>query len=209
MPRAGLKQKAYREIRQRIVGGEFIPGTVLSESGLVELVGVSRTPVREALSCLEQEGLVRIIPKCGIAVKSLSVQEINALFEMRTILEPYVIRRYADRIPRDQLLSTWRAMERAYMESDAEDQYRLDAQLHRLIHESAANPYINRIMEQAVVENTRIRTLMGTIPSRLKDSYEEHRSIVEALLAERCEDAAAAMEAHLRIAHQLALQKLL
>ena len=95
------------------------------------------------------------------------------------------------------------------MESDAEEQYRLDAQLHRLIHESAANPYINRIMEQAVVENTRIRTLMGTIPSRLKDSYEEHRSIVEALLAERCEDAAAAMEAHLRIAHQLALQKLL
>ena len=95
------------------------------------------------------------------------------------------------------------------MESDAEEQYRLDAQLHRLIHESAANPYINRIMEQAVVENTRIRTLMGTIPSRLKDSYEEHRSIVEALLAERWEDAAAAMEAHLRIAHQLALQKLL
>lgn len=209
MARTGLKQKAYWEIRQRIVGGVFKPGSILSESGLVELVGVSRTPVREALSCLEQEGLVRIIPKCGIAVKGLSVQEINALFEMRTILEPYVIRRYADRIPRDQLLSTWRAMECAYMESDAEEQYRLDAQLHRLIHESAANPYINRIMEQAVVENTRIRALLGTIPSRLKDSYEEHRSIVEALLAKRCEDAAAAMEAHLRIAHQLALQKLL
>lgn len=209
MVRTGLKQKAYSQIRHQIVSGAFKPGGVLSESELVELVGVSRTPVREALAWLEQEGLVRIIPKRGVAVKSLSVQEINAVFEMRTILEPYVIRTYADRILRDQLLSTWHAMELAYTAFDASEQYRLDAQLHRLIYESASNPYINRIMEQAVVENTWIRALMGTIPSRLKDSYEEHRSVVEAILAGRYEDAAAAMEAHLRIAHQLALQKLL
>ena len=191
------------------MSGRYRPGEVFSESAMVTDLGISRTPIREALVRLEQEGLVRVIPKCGVTVRALTLSDLKALFEMRRILEPYVIRRYGHNIPRDQLLDIWQEMTQAYTASDSQRQYNADARLHSLIYSTAQNPYITKFVEQAVSENTRIRALSGILPARLTASYMEHKAIVDHLLAGDWEAAACSMEQHLSIAFDQAVQKLL
>lgn len=203
------KELAYAEIKNRILNGYYRPGEVFSESAMVTDLGISRTPIREALVRLEQEGLVRVIPKCGVTVRTLTLSELKSLFEMRRILEPYVIRCYGQQIPKDQIREIWEEMIRAYTASDAQRQYDADARLHSLIYSTAQNPYITKFVEQAVSENARIRALSGVLPARLTVSYMEHKEIVDYLLAEDWEAAASSMERHLDVAFEQAVKKLL
>ena len=78
-----LKQQAYDEIKRKIVTCEYAPNTLLNEELLREELHVSRTPIRDALSRLEQKGLITILPKKGIMVSSLSINDINMVFEVR------------------------------------------------------------------------------------------------------------------------------
>ena len=185
MASGNRKEQAYCEIKGRILSGHYRPGEIFSESAMVADLGISRTPIREALVRLEQEGLIR------------------------RVLEPYVIRRYGPDIPRAQLLDIWQEMTRAYTASDAQGQYDADARLHSLIYSTAQNPYIAKFVEQAVSENARIRALSGVLPARLTASYMEHKAIVDHLLAENWEAAARSMEQHLDIAYQQAVRKIL
>lgn len=203
------KEQAYSEIKKRITDGRYRPGEVLSESAMVAELGISRTPIREALVRLEQEELIRIIPKCGVTVRSLTLPDLKALFEMRRILEPYVIRSYGQKIPREQLQDIWQEMTRAYNASDSQGQYEADARLHSLIYSTAQNPYITRFVEQAVDKNNRIRTLSGVLPTRLGASYTEHKAIVDKLLAGDWEAAARSMEQHIDSAYSKAVEQLL
>src|SRR5262245_49870532 len=88
---------ATGELRRRIIAGEFVDGEPLRQDALAEDLGVSRNPIREALSRLESEGLVASIPYKGYVVTPLSSDEIRELFELRSLIEPELIR-YA--IPR-------------------------------------------------------------------------------------------------------------
>ena len=200
MASGNRKEQAYCEIKGRILSGHYRPGEIFSESAMVADLGISRTPIREALVRLEQEGLIRVIPKCGVAVRTLTLTDLKAL---------YVIRRYGPDIPRAQLLDIWQEMTRAYTASDAQGQYDADARLHSLIYTTAQNPYIAKFVEQAVSENARIRALSGVLPARLTASYMEHKAIVDHLLAENWEAAARSMEQHLDIAYQQAVRKIL
>ena len=94
MPKTNLKTLAYNKIRQKIVTCEYAPGTFLNEEILTEALGLSRTPIRDALGRLEQEGLIEIRPKRGIIVKSLTVSDINMIFEVRNMYEPYILKNY-------------------------------------------------------------------------------------------------------------------
>ena len=93
-----LKDKAYEMIREKIVNCELAPGSVLNESELIEEIGASRTPIREALNKLEQENLVTIIPKKCIIVRGITIDDIAEVFDARAVIEPQVLLQYADRI---------------------------------------------------------------------------------------------------------------
>ena len=101
-----LKQQAYDEIKRKIVTCEYAPNTLLNEELLREELHVSRTPIRDALSRLEQKGLITILPKKGIMVSSLSINDINMVFEVRMMYEPYALLHYGSRIPMSCSL-TW------------------------------------------------------------------------------------------------------
>ena len=103
MPKTNLKTLAYNKIRQKIVTCEYAPGTFLNEEILTEALGLSRTPIRDALSRLEQEGLIEIRPKRGITVKSLTVSDINMIFEVRNLYEPYILKNYGSLLPVERL----------------------------------------------------------------------------------------------------------
>lgn len=103
MPKINLKTQAYNTIRQKIVTCEYAPGTFLNEELLTSELGLSRTPIRDALSRLEQEGLIEIKPKKGILVMPLSINTISMIFEVRQLYEPYILLNYGTSLSIQQL----------------------------------------------------------------------------------------------------------
>src|SRR5262245_22898698 len=93
-----LKERAYDEIKRRIMTGDCTPGTFLSERQMALQLGMSKTPVRAALERLEQEGFVTISPQQGIIVRDLSIHEIADQYEIRAALETFVARSLAGRL---------------------------------------------------------------------------------------------------------------
>ena len=93
-----LKQIAYETIKRKITHCDYMPNDILSEMMLMEEIDASRTPIREALNMLSQEGLVRIIPKKGIMVLPLTMKEVAMTFEARMLMEPYIIEHYSQYI---------------------------------------------------------------------------------------------------------------
>ena len=94
MPKINLKTLAYNTIRNKIVTCQYAPGTFLNEEQLTTELSLSRTPVRDALGRLEQEGLLEIRPKCGILVRPLTLNDIDMTFEVRMLYEPYILTHY-------------------------------------------------------------------------------------------------------------------
>ena len=103
MAKTNLKTLAYKTIKQKIVTCEYAPGLYLNEEILTEELKISRTPIREALSRLEQEGLIEIKPKTGITVTSLSIKDVNMIFEIRKLYEPYILKNYGSFLSEDKL----------------------------------------------------------------------------------------------------------
>ncbi|MGB1504122.1 MAG: GntR family transcriptional regulator, partial [Acidimicrobiales bacterium] len=87
-----LSEQAYADLRNRIVRLDFAPGDVLREDALQELLGLGRTPIREALQRLAREHFITVIPRRGMFVSGIDVSELSMLFETRTVLEPYAAR---------------------------------------------------------------------------------------------------------------------
>ena len=102
-PRAYLADTVYGALRQAILDREFDPGEPLTEGELCRRFRVSRTPVREALAKLERDHLVRVVPKKGAFVRTLSHDEIRDLYEVREALEALAVRLAAPRLAREDL----------------------------------------------------------------------------------------------------------
>ena len=103
MVKTNLKTLAYNTIKQKIVTCEYAPGTFLNEEILTDELKISRTPIRDALSRLEQEGLIEIKPKKGITVTALSIKDVNMIFEIRKLYEPYILKNYGSFLDEDKL----------------------------------------------------------------------------------------------------------
>ena len=89
MKNGTLKDRAYRVIKEKIISCEYPPNAILNEGQIQAEINVGRTPVREAISCLAQENLLRIIPKKGIIISELSINEILMTYDTRELIEPY------------------------------------------------------------------------------------------------------------------------
>ena len=98
-----LRDVVFNTLRQAIITGEFAPGERLMEISLANRLGVSRTPVREALRQLELEGLVRIIPNRGAFVEGITKEDVKDIYEIRARLEGLCAKWAADRITKDQI----------------------------------------------------------------------------------------------------------
>ena len=115
MSKMNLKTQAYNTIRQKIVTCEYAPGTFLNEELLTTELGLSRTPVRDALSRLEQEGLIEIKPKKGIIVMPLSINTINMIFEVRQLYEPYILLNYGNALSVERLKDFYNILSLLYL----------------------------------------------------------------------------------------------
>ena len=187
MSKMNLKTQAYNTIRQKIVTCEYAPGTFLNEELLTTELGLSRTPVRDALSRLEQEGLIEIKPKKGIIVMPLSINTINMIFEVRQLYEPYILLNYGNALSVERLkdfyniFSSSKTNHNCYNNNDYF--YELDTEFHNFVVDACPNTYIHQNYNMIQTQAERFRYMTGNISEkRLDDTFQEHLDIIRACL---------------------------
>ncbi len=213
MPKQSRKQQAYNSIKHKILSCEYMPSSFLNEDLLCEEFQVSRTPIRDALSRLEQEHLIKIIPKKGFIVSPLTVGEINMAFEVRFLLEPYVILNYCKNMNYTDLDKMFAIVEECRMmnkTSPKEDLYESDDNFHQIIMNQCTNRYVLQTYANVQDQNCRFRILSGRYEEqRLKSTIDEHLSILDNLAKGNLEPAAEQMKSHLDNSKQAAFRTFL
>lgn len=202
MAKINLKTLAYNTIRQKIVTCEYAPGTFLNEEILTDELHLSRTPVRDALGRLEQEGLIEIMPKKGIAVTPLSIKDINMIFEIRNLYEPYILLTYGSLLPEEKLKEFYHIFTQKNAESecfkDNDYFYDLDSAFHLMIVNACPNLYLHHNYNLIRTQNERFRHMTGNVSNnRLDDTFKEHIDIIIPCMQKDWATAAEKMRFHL------------
>lgn len=207
--RAFLKNEAYSLLKQRLLHGDYSPGSFLSERELARDLGMSKTPIKTALERLEAEGYVTISPQQGIVVRELSIREIADQYEIRSALESFVVRTLAGRLTATQIDALQVSLEsQAKLRGTSEVTLgvELDATFHTQFVDFLGNQEIVRVFGQLRDRMQRIVTrVFQQNPNRLETSYDEHVAISEAVISGRGAQAADLIVAHLQRGKQLVL----
>lgn len=169
-------------LREAILLGVLMPGSWLREDELARALKVSRTPVREALRRLSDEGLTQRAANRGTVVAPMTVDEILAVYAVRESLEGLAARIAAQRRP-PGLVEELRAVHQEMLREsiDAEERARLNLDFHRIIREAAGNPYLSRFLTQVEHAVRRFGTTTLAQPGRGDSALNEHYGILEAI----------------------------
>ena len=203
-----LRDVVCETLRDAVRNGILKPGERLMEIQLAEELGVSRTPVREAIRRLELEGYVIMMPRRGTYVANLSIRDINEVFEIRTSLESLSSGLAAERITDEELERLQRLLVQigAYIESgDMGKIVETDTEFHDLLYQASRNRRLVGIISNLREQLTRFRTTSMSFPGRLKATLEEHRLIVEAIAQGDVKAARKAAEHHMEKSEQTLL----
>ena len=176
--------RAYETLRGEILAWQLAPGTVLGEVELAARLGVSRTPVREALSRLAAEGLVDAQSGRGLVVSSASVDDVRELFELRVALETTAAARAASRrdpAPFAELADEFAHAAELVTRHELEAYYDLVARFDAAVDASLGNEYLLGALRSVRTHLQRIRRLASDHPERLVRAAHEHRLIAEAI----------------------------
>jgi DNA-binding GntR family transcriptional regulator len=196
------RQQVYDGLREAIVAGTLEPGRRLSENELAELLGVSRTPVREALIRLRDDRLVEIVPQLGTFVARISVSAMADAQFIREALECAAIRLAAERAEPGDIAALDALVERqqtAVDESDHAGFHGLDDAFHGAICDLSGHGVAWAIAQRANGHLNRVRRLSLPQPGYLDKMVAEHREVVEALRAGDADAAERALRHHLRM----------
>jgi GntR family transcriptional regulator, rspAB operon transcriptional repressor len=197
--RLKASDRAYLTLRAEILDDELRAGTVLAEVEQSVRLGVSRTPLREALSRLAAEGLVSTHSGRGVVVTPVSAENVTELFEVREALEMQAARLAARR--RD--VAAFAALRIEFGDvnellADKHHYYDLVARLDAAIDDAAGNPFLVSSLDGVRTHVARIRRLSQDDPARLRDAAREHLQILDAIIDGDEPLAASATQVHLR-----------
>ncbi|SNZ19246.1 GntR family transcriptional regulator [Cohaesibacter gelatinilyticus] len=179
-----LRELALEYLRGRIVDGTFQMGQVLSERKISEELGVSKSPVREALAQLRDEGLVHIEPQKGARVFTLSEDEVIQICDFRQAIESASFELALQRDPKGLAAEMDRVVQKmvARKNEDDEDAYiALDNDFHQVIFEHAGNDYLTASYTRYVGKIAALRKLLSQLPKHTDLSFDEHKAIAEAV----------------------------
>lgn len=194
--------QVYAALRQAIVRGDLEPGQQLSENALGNDLGVSRTPVREALARLRDDRLVEIIPQFGTFVSRISVQAVGDAQFIREALECAAVRRAAELAGEDDVAVLEENLQSQDRASDADDLdafYLLDDDFHRGLCDLSGHLAVWPVSERAKSHLNRVRRLSLAMPDYLREMISEHRAVVGAVAAHDPDLAEEALRHHLRM----------
>lgn len=197
---ASLCQQAVEELRRRIVDRRLVPGQRLDEAALADGLGISRTPLREALKILSAEGLLDIRPRRGCYVAEMAQGDLDEIFPIMALLEGEVAREAtlkasaADLKRLDQLHA---ALEKHAAANDVDRYYEANYSFHDALQRIAGNHWLQHVIGdlRKLLRLSRHRSLK--LEGRLQESLGEHRALMAALHARQAETAEQVMKRHL------------
>ncbi|HVL22160.1 MAG TPA: GntR family transcriptional regulator [Amaricoccus sp.] len=197
MQRRPMGELAYAELKREIIDGDLVPASQWLEEELAVRLGMSRTPVREALVRLEQEGFVQITPRRGIRVRELTRRDVLEVNEVLECLELQAVQRLAARglgaEEMNRLDSTIAGMDEALARDDVHAWARADYAFHRLIIELAGNRHLETVATTFLDKAHRFRVKTLELRTRPRKSTSSHAATVEAI---RRMDAEMALDIH-------------
>ena len=197
---ASLKTKAYEYIKNRILMCEYEPMSFLDVSAIADELEISRTPVRDAVSMLEQEELVQVLPRHGVMVLGISSDLFSAMISTRKIVEPYAARTAA--LTADE--SIMAGMREVFTDpgSDISALLEADQKLHRYIVFCTGNSYIIRMMDSIFSNSYRLMLFGSRMPGVFAISNREHAELIDAILERNPDKAEKKMLMHLSHSEQ-------
>jgi DNA-binding GntR family transcriptional regulator len=196
------RQLVHELLRSRIIGLELEPGAALSENDLAAELGVSRTPVRESLILLGEEGLVDVYPQMGTFVARIRVRDIAAAQFLREALECAALRDGVERAS-EQDLADLRGLLAAQAEAEQRDDregfFRLDEEFHARLMAASGHPEAWPVVSQAKAQLDRARRLSLPLTSQLSLLVGQHTAVVDLLEQRDLDRADEALREHLRL----------
>lgn len=205
-----LADTAYARIKQTIFDFQLVPGDRFSENEMAASLGMSRTPVREALARLQHDGYLEVQFRSGWLVKPFDFETIEHLYDLRMVLETTAVRRVVDELGGQDTshrhaakIDAIDALKRFWLVPDAErladgkQVATMDEAFHVTLVEAAGNPELARV-HRDITERIRIvRRLDFTQPRRVETTYDEHAEILRVILVGRVEQAVLLLRSHI------------
>lgn len=179
-PTAAEGKSPYDLLKLAILYGELVPGQPLVETAIASRLQTSRTPVREALNRLEQDGLV-IRADRGLVVSDLSPEEVLDIYEARIVLEGLVGRVAAERRTEYDLRVLWRLVEQVAEVVDDDERVRSNRQFHRAMWRASHNEALADLLERVDLHLVRYPATTLSYPGRWEVAVKEHEALVHAI----------------------------
>jgi DNA-binding GntR family transcriptional regulator len=215
---ANLAGSVYAEIKNDLFDFRLAPGERFSENELAARLGVSRTPVREALYRLQSEGYIQVASKSGWTVRAFEFETFEHLYDLRAVLELAAVRRLCELDPMpslDALKDAWLVTPEDRL-ADGREVGALDEAFHQSIVAAAGNPELARVHREVTERIRIVRRLEFTMPERIRQTYAEHAQILRAILRRKADAAGLLLRSHIELAraevrkitlHKLALAR--
>ena len=200
-----MKHQIYQILKKEICDGNFPPGQWLQEKELAEKLNVSRSPVREALKQLVDEGLAIEYPNKGVFVKEFTVKDIEEIYEVRILLESYAIKNSVKTITTSnirELMEILHKLTKEYEKSDLASYIETDTQLHQYIITLGGNSIVSDIYKRIYSQSQQFRIYSLTTKRRFDDSVIEHKQVVENICSGNWKEADRVNKIHLTLARE-------
>jgi DNA-binding GntR family transcriptional regulator len=198
--RQTVTHQATEALRERILRGVYADDTPLRQDALAAELGVSRIPIREALRQLEAEGLVVFNPHRGAVVSSLSVDEINELFELRAQIEGDLVRRAIMRTTAEHISRAreiLKAYEAAFRGGEVAEWGKLNWEFHSTLYAAADRPFTMAIIQRLHQQSDRYLRMQLVLTHGESRAIDEHRAILAAVAAQDVKQACSLMRQHI------------
>lgn len=195
-----LADKAYERIKAQILRAAYSPNSPLPEAELQRELNMGRTPIREALIRLQQEGLVQIVPRRGAFVQTLTLRDARNLYHVRALLEPEAVRLAFPHILPDELDAfeqRFRELEESgQQQMDAEELIKVDQEFHRYFLRKCDNPYLVEIIERLHNQSRLAWAISAHDRPRILATSQNHLKLLAALRRKDVDEAAKYMREH-------------
>jgi len=205
-----LREMVYEELKMQILTGAIPPGTRMMEVELAREIGVSRTPIREAIRKLEKEGLVTIEPRRGAYASQITTEDMIEILEVRQNMEGLAAYFAASRMKPEQLSELKQTSARynaAVTEGNMDDMIKYDTKFHRIIVDSCNNKILFQMIEQLQELVLRFRYIYYDDFKRAENMPDEHKAILDAIERNDADAAREAADVHIDRLKELVIRE--
>ena len=196
-----LHEEIANNLRELIMSGQLQEGDKIKEDELCSSMGISKTPLREALRVLSVEGLIKLVPNRGSFVSTPTFEEIREMFDVMSVLEGICARAAAEKMSAKDLKNLEKlhnSLEKNFKRRAQREYIRINNQFHSFVQELAGNRTLNQIVNGLRQKILLYRYQSLNLPERFEQSIQEHRELIEAFRKKDPKKAETLMRRHLK-----------